>query len=228
MSWVAVGVGAATLVGGYIAGQGAQNAAQTQADAAAYAADLQYKQYKQQRKDAEPWRNAGVDALGRIQGQMGDFNRDFSMQEFQEDPGYQFRMAEGQKALERSAAARGGLNSGRTMKELARYSQGVASDEYQNAYNRYNADRDRRFNRLASLAGIGQTANQQVSQAGQNFANQAGSAAMQGANAQAAGMVGQANAWNNAISSGVNNGMNTWISYQMMNQNRPPGTSDPR
>lgn len=210
----AIAAGAAALAGGYMSAQAAGNAADTQAAASQYAADLQYKQFKQQRKDAEPWRNAGVDALGRIQGSMGDFNRDFSMQEFQADPGYEFRMAEGQKALERSAAARGGLNSGRTMKELTRYSQGVASDEYQNAYNRYNADRDRRFNRLASLAGIGQTANAQVSQAGQNYANQAGAAAMGGANAQAAGMVGQANAWNNAASTG----MNTWMNYQLMNK----------
>ncbi len=146
---------------------------------------------------------------------------DFTMNDFQADPGYQFRLDEGQKALERSAAARGGLMSGATMKALTRYSQGVASDEFQNAYNRFNNDRTNRFNRLASLAGTGQTANNQLAQAGQNYANQvsANNAAM--GNAQAASSIASGNAVNNAIGTG----MNTWMQYQMMNRAFPQASS---
>jgi hypothetical protein len=109
---------------------------------------------------------------GLVRGDgQGDLTRDFSMADFQKDPGYQFRMQEGQKAIERSAAARGGLNSGATLKALSRYGQDFASNEYTNAYNRFNSDRDRRFNRLSSLAGIGQTASGQLMQAGQNYGN---------------------------------------------------------
>jgi len=125
------------------------------------------------------------------------FNKDFSMADFEKDPGYAFRLAEGQKALERSAAARGGRNSGGTMKALQAHGQGMASEEYANAFNRYNANRDSRYNRLANLAGMGQVATQQVGQAGQNYANQYSNNLMGGANARAAGSIAGTNAFTN-------------------------------
>src|SRR6476469_6841143 len=115
---------------------------------------MQKQMFEEQRQDQQPWRDAGSAALGKMQGD--DFQKTFTMGDFQKDPGYDFRMAEGQKALERSAAARGGLNSGATMKALAQYGQDFASNEYQNAYNRFNNDQSTRFNRLSSLAGLGQ------------------------------------------------------------------------
>jgi hypothetical protein len=132
--------------------------------------DTQHYMYDTTRNDQEPWRDAGKGALSQIQGDP-NFNRSFSMSDFQADPGYAFRMAEGQKALERSAAARGNLNSGATLKALTRYNQDLGSQEYQNAYNRFSNDQTNRFNRLASLAGLGQTATQATSTAGQNYAN---------------------------------------------------------
>lgn len=222
MSFIAAAVigGGATLLGGYLSGEASKNAAATQAGAAREANGLQQYMYDQTRQDQEPWRNAGRDALGRLGVQREDFNRDFSAGDFVQDPGYQFRLAEGQKAIERSASARGGLNSTGTMKNLARYSQDFASNEYGNAYNRFNSDRDRRFNRLASLAGIGQTANGQVANAGQNYANQTGQNIIGAGNAQAAGQVGQANAYNQAIG----NGTNAWMQYQMINRAFPAQT----
>ncbi len=166
-------------------------ALEAQQGASHEANELQRYMYDTTRKDNEPWRQAGVTALGGLANQ--DFQRDFTMADFQADPGFAFRMAEGQKAIERSAAARGGLGSGSTLKELTKYSQGVASDEFNNVYNRFNADRDRRFNRLASLAGIGQTANAANQQAGQSYANAYGENVTGAANAQAASAVAQAN-----------------------------------
>lgn len=125
--------------------------------------------FDQTRKDQEPWRQSGMRALAGLEN--NDFQRDFTINDYQKDPGYQFRLDEGNKAINAAAAARGMGNSGATMKALARYGQDYATNEYQNAYNRFNADRDRRFNRFSSLAGIGQTATNQVGLAGQNYGN---------------------------------------------------------
>ena len=101
-------------------------------------------------------------------------------------------MQEGQKAIERSAAARGGLNSARTVKALQGYGQNLASQEYQNAYNRFNQNQSNQFNRLASLAGLGQTANQQLGNASMNYGNQMSNIYTGMGNATAAANIGQA------------------------------------
>jgi hypothetical protein len=144
----------------------------------------------------------------------GDFNRDFTMADYEADPGYAFRLAQGEKALQRSAAARGGMLGGGALKSLARYSQGVASEEYGNAYNRFNSDRDRRFNRLSTIAGIGQTASGQLQQAGQNYSSAYGAAQSDIGNAQSAGIVGQ----NNALTGAIGNVANNWMQRQEMNK----------
>lgn len=116
--------------------------------------------------------------LDKTDSRYGSLARDFTMADYQADPGYAFRLAEGQKALERSAAARGGLYSGRAMKDMNAYSQGQASQEYGNAYNRFQSNQTNEYNRLASLAGLGQTANNALAQSGMNYANQTGNIAM--------------------------------------------------
>jgi len=103
-------------------------------------------------------------------------------------------MKEGQKALERSASARGGIQGGRAMKELARYGQGFASNEYSNAYNRFNSDRDRRFNRLSNIAGIGQNSAARLASAGSNYAGSIGGAAGRYATAYGENTMGAGNA----------------------------------
>jgi hypothetical protein len=149
------------------------------------------------------------------QGQQGSLNRNFGAADFQADPGYAFRLSEGLKGLERSAAARGGLLSGAALKGITRYNQDMGSQEYQNAYNRFNSDQSTQYNRLAAMAGLGQTANGVNAAAGQNYANQAGSNMMGAGNAMAAGQVGSANAINNGISQGLssyqNNQMMNWL-----------------
>lgn len=147
--------------------------------------------YDQQRADMEPWRKAGEGALSGMQDK--DFQRDFTMADFQADPGYAFRMSEGQKALERSASARGGLNSGATMKALTRFGQDTASQEFGNAYNRFNADRDRRYGRLSTLAGYGMNAAGANSSAAQNYGNTVAGNQIGLGNANAAAQIGDAN-----------------------------------
>jgi hypothetical protein len=129
-----------------------------------------------------------------------------------EDPGYQFRMDQGEQALERSAAARGGLTSGGTGMALERYGQDYASGEYSNAYNRFNNDRTTRFNRLASIAGVGQTAATQTANMGTQVAGQVGENQIGAGNARAAGYM----AGGNAISGGANNIGNYFMMRQFL------------
>jgi hypothetical protein len=128
-----------------------------------------------------------------------------------QDPGYAFRLSEGQKALDRSAAARGGLISGGALKAATRYGQDMGSQEYGNAYNRaltsYNtgvASENQLYNRQAALSGIGQTSTNLVGQAGQNYANNAGNLMTSGAAANAAGQVGMANAFTGGLGTYLN------------------------
>jgi len=155
---------------------------------------------------------------------VGDLNRKFTLADFEQDPGYQFRLNEGTKALQASAAARGGLNSGATLKALTRYGQDYGSNEYEKSYNRYNSDQTNRFNRLATLAGIGQTANASNSQSNQNYANNVSQNQMAAGNAQAAGTVGRANAINNGLSSVVNYYNNQNLLKSLGNNNTPVQT----
>lgn len=198
----AVGIGA-SLVGTYVGSKSASKAADAQRDAAREANDTQLYQYNQTREDQAPWRQAGESALGQLGGglaQGGDFNRDFTLSDFQRDPGYQFRLDQGLGAVQGSAAARGSLMSGATLKRLSQYGQDYASGEYGKAYDRFNNDRNQRFNRLATVAGIGQTATNNVGTAGANMANQVSSNQLAAGNASAAGTIGQANAINGGLS----------------------------
>lgn len=215
------GSAAASAIGGIggaiIQGNATRDAVRMQTEAADRANKMQWDMYQQQRADYEPWRAAGSKAIGDMGN--ADFQRDFTMSDFNQDPGYAFRMQEGQKALERSAAARGGLQSGGTLRSLARYGQDYASNEYQNAYNRFNADRDRRFNRLSSIAGAGQTASNQLLNAGSNYANQIGQNAMGAANAQGAAALANGQMWGNTLSSlGQIPMQATWMNQFMNNQ----------
>lgn len=199
MSFIAVGIGAAATI--YSAHQ-AGEAADAAQGAANTASGIAYNQYMQEREDTKAARGAGQRAIGRMEDP--EFQRDFSMADYQQDPGYQFRLAEGNKALNAAASARGMGHSGATLKSLLKYNQNFATEDYTNAYNRYNNDRTTRFNRLSALAGAGETANQQVGAASRNYAQTAGVNTMAGANAQMAGKMGQAN----AISGFANNAVN--------------------
>ena len=101
---------------------------------------------------------------------FGSLLQSFGKDQFQADPGYQFRMDEGTKAIERQLAAQGKTATPEAVKALMEYNQGLASQAYQDAYNRYNQDQNNIYNRLANIAGIGQTQTGQMAQLGQNYA----------------------------------------------------------
>lgn len=200
---IAAAIVGSAVVGAVVSSNAAGDASDAQTDSARMATDTELKMFNQNREDMQPWRDAGKTALSQLTGGTGaggDFNRDFTLSDFTRDPGYDFRMQQGQQALERSAAARGGALSGGALKDLTRFGQGVASDEYQNSYNRFNADRDRRFNRLSALAGVGQTATRDVASMGAATASSVAGNQLAAGNATAAGYVGKANAVNSGIS----------------------------
>ena len=161
-------------------------AGQQAAQSTQQAADIQRQIFERQVALQEPWRQAGVGALNQLIPLSQQYTP-FGMQQFQQDPGYSFRMAEGMKALERSAAARGGLLSGSQMKGVQRYGQDLASQEYQNAFNRYQAERQARLGPLQSLAGVGQTATQALGGYAGQMGQSLGNLAMTGASTRAQG-----------------------------------------
>lgn len=158
-------------------------------------------------------------AIASGDSQYGSLLRDFSMADFEADPGYAFRQAEGLKGIEGGAAARGGLLSGGALKAIQKYGQDLASQEYGNAYGRFNANQTNKYNRLAGLVNTGQGATNQITNAAGNLGSQLGSNIIGAGNAQAAGQVGSANAWNQAIG-GVSN---AYQNNQLMNMIRNPG-----
>jgi hypothetical protein len=163
----------------------------------------------------EPFRQGGITGQNRIMellgiggdaaaGDYGRYGRDFSMQDYEADPGYAFRLAEGNKALERSAAARGMLMSGKMFKGAQRFGQDLASQEYQNAFDRYQTNRSNQLNPLGTLMASGQGAANTLSGAAGQLGTQLGENAMGAGNARASRYINQANAYTDALS-GVTN-----------------------
>ena len=218
MPWM---TGAAIIGGSLISGLFGSDAADTAADqsAQATAASIaeQRRQYDQNRADQAPYLAAGTGAVNRLGAGVragGEFGSTmpFDFQYDQNaDPGTAFRMSEGVKALDRSAASRGGLLSGATLRGVQRYGQDLGSQEYQNAFNRYTTgfnantgERNQLFNRLSGVAGTGQTATNQIGVQGTNMASNIGNAYMTNAANQGNAGMAAAAMRNSAFSGGAN------------------------
>ncbi|MBY8907910.1 DNA transfer protein p32, partial [Acinetobacter baumannii] len=135
------------------------------------------------------------------------FMQAYNGQDIYNDPSYKFRLNQGLDAVQSGAAAQGGLLSGATQKALNDYAQNFASQEYQNAYNRYSADQTNQYNRLSNLVGLGQSAAAGVGNAGMQTGQAIANNTMAGANAQAAGTIAAgnktANNFNNLLGIGT-------------------------
>jgi len=162
-------------------------------------------------------------------GDYGFLNKRFGLSDFEKEPGYEFRRNEGNRGIEASAAARGGLQSGAALKALNRFNQDYASNEYGNAYNRFTNDQGNIFNRLSGLAGTGQAqtnqsiasnmnTTQNIANMGTNVAGARGNALTDAANARASGFVGAANANNQMWSNLANTATNYWAMNNAQNQ----------
>ena len=147
----------------------------------------------------------------------GSLAKPFGMEQFQQDPGYAFRQSEGMKALERSAAARGNLLSGSTMKGIQRFGQDLASQEYQNAFNRYQVERANRLNPLQSLMGSGQSSANVLTGAAGNLGQGLAQTEMAAGQGRASGYIGASNALNQALGGIANYAANAPLQNAMVN-----------
>jgi hypothetical protein len=235
----------------------ANHAADLQYKASQEALDFQKQQYETSQEQIKPWLDAGQGGLSALQYGLGiggeengsgigqgsltkPYSGTFTAPTgltMQNDPGYQARLKLGTDAIQRSAAARGGVVTGGTAKALDTYAQDYASNEYGNVYNRaltdyttkynaYNTDQANQYNRLAALSGVGQTTANQLSTMGQNASNNVtnnllGTASNVGQQinnagaATASGYVGAGNAWSGGLNGATGNLQNLLLLQQM-------------
>lgn len=204
-----IAAGTAASVGSAIAGS--SGAADTQSGAANSANDVIQRNYNTTLANLAPFISGGTNSLAALLsgigvGSDGSFNpgaslvKPFDATTFSSSPGYNFQLSQGINAIDNSSAAKGGAFSGNTLKALTNYGQGVANQDYWNAYNAYNQNQNSVFNKLASPVGTGLSAATALGGVSTNTANQIGSNIIGAGNAQAAGQVGTAN----AISGGIN------------------------
>jgi len=173
----AIGGALGSAIDGNEAGEAASSAASAANAAAERDVALRRQMYEESVARQKPFYEAGINALPeylRGIGAGGELVRGFTMRDYQADPGYAFRLSEGQKALDRSAAARGGLISGGALKAATRFGQDLGSQEYSNAYNRYRDTQGLRRNALAGVVGFAPTAASSMTTSGQNYASGAG------------------------------------------------------
>lgn len=225
-----LGAGAMGAGASLFGANAAKKAASTQANAANQANDLQYRMFQEQNALQEPFRQTGLTAQNRLLELLGiggnqaaagygTYANPPTLEQLQMDPGYGFRFNEGMKALNAQAAARGGLISGGALKAATRYGQDAGSQEYQAAFNRYQANKASQLNPLQSLAGQGQTAANIMTgtagQYGQNYANNVNNAG----SARASGYIGQANALTGGIGQFLNYQSNNQLANALLNRN---------
>ena len=230
MTWGLVAVAGATVVGAYGANKAAKTQAQAsreasaaQAESAQESIESQERMFDRQVELQEPFRRVGVNALPELV--EASKYKPFTYEDFVVDPGYRFRLREGLKALEASKAAGGMLRSGNTLRGITQFGQGLASDEYSNAFNRYNIGFQNRLNPLQALAGVGQTSSNTLTGAAGNLGagmastygnlgNALAANAINAGNARASGYAGMAN----AFSSGIGQGLNYYQGQQAQKQ----------
>lgn len=214
----AIGIGG-SLISANMQASSADKAAQAQVESADKQIASNEKTLAQQREDQRPWREAGEAALTQLQAGIADGSFDPSNFTFTADPGYQWRLDQGQKAIERGASARGNLFSAGTQTAIGAYGQEFASNEYDRAYQRNAGAQTAKFNALASVAGTGQRATDVITNATGN-AGQLNNAAIGSAgNALAQGYLGQGNAWATGFGNAAgaaNTGIQNYLTYGML------------
>lgn len=227
MVWAAstvIGLGGLAL-GAYNASEGrkaSSQAADAQVQASQQSNAFQKEIFDKQTELNAPFREAGLKGQNRLMDLLGlsgntsadgygSLNKKFSDTPFTADPSYQWRLQQGQQALDRSASARGGIFSGRAAKDLTNYAQGAASQEYGNAYNRFQTDRGNILNPLQSLSGTAQTATQQQNANAGTYGSNVSNGILAGGEARGSGYLGEAAATRNGLNSGFNALTNTYF-----------------
>jgi len=202
------------LLGGGIGALAARSAANTQANASNNATAATLGMFNTINQQQAPWRQAGANALGTIGQMQPYFNHQFDANDLKTNlaPNYDFMLKQGLGATSNAMNLQTGW-SGNTLKGINDYAQNYAGNAYQNAFNNYTANQSNIFNRLASIAGLGQQANTSTAQAGTSAAQTAAGSMQNAGAAQAAGTVGMSN----ALSGGINNAASWYALPQILN-----------
>jgi hypothetical protein len=197
-----------------IGANAAGKAADATTNAANQASATQLQMFEEGRADTAPWRKAGETALNTLSSKIATGPGDYTS-----SPGYAFRTAEGQKAIERSAAAKGNVLSPATSKTLTRFGQDYATGDYQNFLANYYQS----LTPYQSLAGVGQTTAMNTANQGNQVGASIGANTIAAGNAQAGGAINTANAITGAANSGINN----YLMWQYLNQAKTPSAVAP-
>lgn len=213
--WVGAAVAA---VGVGVTAYDANKASKAQTSAANQANSTAQDQYNTTRNDQAPYRTAGYSALSRMSDLLGlsgntaadgygSLAKPLSVSDVQSDPGYQFGLTQGVNTAQNSAAAKGGLYSGATLKALSQYGTDYATTKYDDAFNRLQSQRSTEYNQLAGIAGTGQTATNTVDSAGASVASNVGANLIGAGNARGAADL----ATGNALTNGLNQAGAWWL-----------------
>lgn len=198
-----------SLLGGAMQANAAKSAARSQQRAADAALAERRRMYEEQKGFLQPYQEQGTIGLNEL-SKLGPYES-FDVNKFGVDPGYQFRLQEGLKQLRGQAAARGGALSGATLKGVQKYGQGLASQEYENAFNRYQQEWKNKLYLPTYKIGLGENAARTLAGIAGQESNAASELLQSKGNIAAAGTIGQANAWggtiNNLASLGLQYGM---------------------
>lgn len=256
-SWSDVGDFTSDVIGGVTGrtqANAAKDAARIQAEQQQKALDLQRQMFEQNQANMQPWLQTGTRALGQLESMnnqgafsMPDYQSpapyqapqpfSFDYSQYQNDPGFQFQLQQGMRALDNSASARGGALGGNQQRTAQQFGTGLASQNYGEAFQRalggyqtnanvglnayqtnantglagYQANmmnKGQNFGRYSQLAGLGQTTGQNLGQLGVNYANQAGQGYGNIGDAYASGITGAANARAQGATGLLNSGFN--------------------
>jgi hypothetical protein len=192
MPWGAAIAAVGAIGGAVISSSAADKAAKAQQHATDTALGEQQREFDTNQANYAPYLDAGKSALGQLQT---DINKPVTAADVMSDPGYQFGLDQGQTALDRKIAAMGGRVSGAALKGASQYATNYATTGYNSAYQR---SQDR-LNRLAALAGIGQTATTNNANSSQATTNAMTGLVTNQGDATAASKIAQGNIWGNAF-----------------------------
>lgn len=229
MSWIAVAIAGSAVLGAGTSMMAADKAAA----GGERGIQMQAGQAGMNKMELDPFRNFGVQNMTALQQGLGIGNWDggytangfdpnaplmkpFSLADFKESPAYQFNLAEGTKAIDKAANARGNLYAPQTLQDISKFAQGTASNEFNNAYNMFNQNQTNQYNRLAGGVQTGLGAASALSGVNTNLANNMSEGAQGIGNAQGAGIMGAGN----AVQGGIGQYYNQYLMNQILKQNQ--------
>jgi len=219
MSFIAASVfiGGGSLISGYLGSESAEDAAYAQQQGLKLSIAEQRRQFDLMRADTAPYREAGTGAINRLGGLAGlpGYSDQNPSDILSQTPGYQFRLGQGNQALDRFQASNR-ITGGRALKEALRYNQDYASGEYGNY-----------LESLFRISGLGGNAVNTATSAGQASAANIGQYNMAAGNAAGQGSLRQASAWNNAIQGGLQNYMTLSMYNDLKSRFKTPQTTEP-